>query len=377
MFTESRKRKQQDVCDKLSSSMPNTSSWSDFIYSSPSSPSVENASADNAHMLNFDSLFDQPPADPHSGANSRRHSVAVGEMDYHSFDFSKQDMNVLPASSWDADLQMLLNNAHAESAAEQRPVHRRAMSLRIDDTHHPMSFSQATTGPTFFTPNFLDALVADNQRDFAGGLSMDEGSDAATMVSDMSFMDSNDILSTTGSFLDMSTSELSTNNMTNNNNTNTTNLVTPSSITNEINSMADWLLEQQQTKENTQAQKRQRRMHPDESSLSPISPAQTMGSSMSSMSPSPPITPMQPVSVGFDQQQQQHQQQQQPGQDGEWGLNSLSTLNKPVIQSLKPLVQNYLLQKSHQDRSIPIQGESTVMVLTSKVAQKSYGTEKR
>ncbi|KAI8074224.1 beta-trefoil DNA-binding domain-containing protein [Gilbertella persicaria] len=45
--------------------------------------------------------------------------------------------------------------------------------------------------------------------------------------------------------------------------------------------------------------------------------------------------------------------------------------------SLKPMIQEYLVCREHQDRSVPVAGERTVMVLTSRVAQKSYGTEKR
>ncbi|CAO3695381.1 unnamed protein product [Rhizopus stolonifer] len=263
MFTtESRKRKQDDM-SKLSSSMP--TNWSDFIYSSPSSPSVDNV------------LYDHPTSqqshvEPNNGTNSRRHSVAVGELDYHSF-----DLNMLP------------------HFLDERPVHKRAMSLREDDL--------ALNNP-LFSPSFLEALMSENTR--PRGLSIDN-----SVTSDFSLHD----LSSSDLF------KFNTNEQT----------ITPSAtITNEINLMADWLLEQDEQ----HILKRQRR-----TTDSPL------GSSSSSSS-SPPITPMQQASLGFEEQDE---------------------------TSLQPLIQNYLLQK-HQNF---IPGEKTVTILTSRVAQKSYGTEKR
>lgn len=413
MFTtDSRKRKQHQQDDNkiLSSSMPTNSSWSDFIYSSPSSPSVE---SNHENHFNFDSFFEQHQLhiDPNnqSGANSRRHSVAVGEMDYHSFDFSKQDLNIIPGSdsaTWD-DLHLLLNSTVNNTAGQQqpqqqhvqhpdRPIHRRTMSLREDDPHYATLLSPtmptSTSSPNFFSSSFLDALVAENGngRDFQR-----EGSanDAATIISEMSFMDSSsttDILSQSGDFLKLATTDL-------------TNTITPSAITNEINTMADWLLEQQEVKEmHAQAQKRQRR---SVNSLSPVSPTHTMGSSLSSYSPSPPITPMQPASLGFEPISFQQPQQQQDSSTAttnnaatageEWDVNNHLTnmitnsnnksgiISARILQgentasSLKPLIQDYLIRRDHQDRSLPVTGERTVMVLTSRVAQKSYGTEKR
>lgn len=393
MFTtDSRKRKQEDC--KLSSSMPNntTSSWSDFIYSSPSSPSavVEN----NHHDFNFDSFFEQHQLHIESGSNSRRHSVAVGEMDYHSFDFTKQDMNVLPANdhhhqhNWD-DLHLLLNSTIQPLQHPDRPIHKRTMSLREDDPHYATllspTMSTSNSSPNFFSSSFLDALVAENN--------LNKESDAATIISDMSFMDTattNDILSQSGDFLKLATTDLSSSTNT----TSSSSTITPSAITNEINTMADWLLEQQEVKEmHSQSQKRQRR---SVNSLSPVSPTHTMGSSLSSYSPSPPITPMQPASLGFEPIS--FQSQQQPTQETTATTNNnedwdhqLSTMinNKSGLisarmlqgentaSSLKPLIQDYLIRRDHQDRSLPVTGERTVMVLTSRVAQKSYGTEKR
>lgn len=417
MFTtDSRKRKQHQQDDNkiLSSSMPTNPSWSDFIYSSPSSPSVE---SNHENHFNFDSFFEQHQLhiDPNnqSGTNSRRHSVAVGEMDYHSFDFSKQDLNIIPGSdsaTWD-DLHLLLNSTVNNTAGQQqpqqqhlqnpdRPIHRRTMSLREDDPHYATLLSPtmptSTSSPNFFSSSFLDALVAEsgNGRDFQR-----EGSatDAATIISEMSFMDSSsttDILSQSGDFLKLATTDL-------------TNTITPSAITNEINTMADWLLEQQEVKEmHAQAQKRQRR---SDNSLSPVSPTHTTGSSLSSYSPSPPITPMQPASLGFEPISFQQPQQQQENSSStttttttnaaaageEWDVNNHLTnminnsnnksgiISARILQgettasSLKPLIQDYLIRRDHQDRSLPVTGERTVMVLTSRVAQKSYGTEKR
>ncbi|GAN11150.1 LAG1-DNAbind-domain-containing protein [Mucor ambiguus] len=380
-----RKRKQAD--DKLlSSSMPTTtSSWSDFIYSSPSSPSTaaNGLHVDDQHHFNFDSFFEQHHT-PLSGSNSRRHSVAVGEMDYHSFDMQK-DMNIMTAnehSPWD-DIQMLLNStAHmnpttVSATDNERPIHRRTLSLREDDPHYATLLSPAlsTASSNFFSTSFLDALVAENASTCSSSSPTNNLNDASTIISDMSFMDSTHSThsNTTGTDL-----------------FNLNNSIPPSAITNEINTMADWLLEQQEVKEmHTQAQKRQRR---STNSLSPVSPSNTMGSSsLSSMSPSPPITPMQPASLGFEPipfGQQQQQQQQQVQQQEDWDIaktnNSKSGLitariiqGETTASSLKPLIQDYLIRRDHQERSLPVTGERTVMVLTSRVAQKSYGTEKR
>lgn len=374
-----RKRKQAD--DKLlSSSMPTaTSSWSDFIYSSPSSPSTaaNTLHADDQHHFNFDSFFEQHNT-PLSGSNSRRHSVAVGEMDYHSFDMQK-DMNIMTAnehSPWD-DIQMLLNStAHmnptaAATTENERPIHRRTLSLREDDPHYATLLSPAlsTASSNFFSTSFLDALVAENASTCSSS-SPNNLNDASTIISDMSFMDSTNSTHT---------------NTTGNDLFHLNNSIPPSAITNEINTMADWLLEQQEVKEmHTQSQKRQRR---STNSLSPVSPSNTMGSSsLSSMSPSPPITPMQPASLGFEPIPfgQQPSQQQQEDWDITKTNNSKSGLitariiqGETTASSLKPLIQDYLIRRDHQERSLPVTGERTVMVLTSRVAQKSYGTEKR
>jgi hypothetical protein len=249
MFTtETRKRKQ----DEMNSTLP--TNWTDFIYSTPSSPSIDNLF--DQHSYSFDSS---------SGTNSRRHSVAVGELDYHSFDLN--------------------------SLLEERPLHKRAMSLREDDL------------TTNLFSSYLFDLVDTRPRE----LSMD-----SSIISDLSL---NDLSNNNPDLYKFDTS-LET--------------ITPSAtLTNEINSMADWLLEN--------PQKRPRR-----STDSPL------GSSSDSSS-SPPITPMQQVSLGFEPIQE------------EWDL--------------QPLIQNYLLQKQSREEYIP--GERTIMILTSKVAQKSYGTEKR
>ncbi|KAI7901420.1 uncharacterized protein BX663DRAFT_514350 [Cokeromyces recurvatus] len=340
--TDNRKRKQDH---HLSSSMP-TSSWSDFIYSSPSSPSIEN----NLHF-NFDTLFDQQQLDQ-SGSNSRRHSVAVGEMDYHSFDFIKQDINIIPATNnnsvWD-DIQVLLNSTNTSGFTDllsnttiDRPIHKRTLSLREDNPHYATLLSPAlstitttsSSSSNFFNSSFLDALVAN------------ENNDTATIMSDVTFND--DLLKFT--------------------NSSSTSTITPSAITNEINTMADWLLEQQEVKEKEkekekQQQKRQRR---NSSTNSPISP--TMASSLSSMSPSPPITPMQPVSLGFELICQQEWGEQQPSFNKNSLISARIVQGETIAFSLKPLIQEYLVQNN---------GERTVIVLTSRVAQKSYGTEKR
>ncbi|RCH99983.1 hypothetical protein CU097_007461 [Rhizopus azygosporus] len=181
------------------------------------------------------------------------------------------------------------------------------MSLREED--------YATT--PLFSPSFLDTLMNDHPTR-PRELSVD-----SSIISDFSLNDDIFKFNTNGFHQ----------------------TITPSAIiSNEISTMADWLLEQQQQQlpQEDKQHKRQRR-----STDSPL------GSSSSASSSSPPITPMQQVSLGFEP------------------IHQLDDIKD--TSSLQPLIQNYLLQK-HQDY---IPGERTIMILTSKVAQKSYGTEKR
>lgn len=332
----SRKRKQE-----ISSSLPTTTGtcWTDFIYSSPSSPSNENP------HFNFDSFLGQHVPTTNSGSNSRRHSVAVGEMDYHSFDLLKQD------STWD-ELQFLLNTT--TDVNMDRPIHKRTMSLREDNPSYATllspTLSSSSNNSNLFSQSFLDALVAENNND------------AATMISDMS-----SLMESTGSHSQVTTEDLlklattPTSSIANP----LDSTITPAVITKEINTMADWLLEQQQ-----QQQPQGKKQRRSTSSLSPLSPTQTLGSSMSSNSPSPPITPMQSSSLGFEPIQEDYTSLLLSKN----GLLSTARMMQGVSSSLQLLIQEYLLQKKTQP-SLP--GERTVMVLTSRVAQKSYGTEKR
>lgn len=87
-------------------------------------------------------------------------------------------------------------------------------------------------------------------------------------------------------------------------------------------------------------------------------------SPISTSSPSPPITPV------FEDQEQE---EQQPCLGASTSSNSNSLVTARMLQTageLQPHLQQYLLNQNKQ-------GERTVTILTSKVAQKSYGTEKR
>ncbi|KAI8583097.1 hypothetical protein K450DRAFT_224205 [Umbelopsis ramanniana AG] len=136
----------------------------------------------------------------------------------------------------------------------------------------------------------------------------------------------------------------------------------------------------------------------------PASPTHSSSLSNTSSSPSPPITPML-------HQQQQHQQAYQqafhdgptfqhptiPEEDDEDmllnqadfagylqpnglddplksknGIVSARLLQSANVALLRPLIRHYL-----QSPNPAASGERTVVILTSKVAQKSYGTEKR
>jgi hypothetical protein len=378
--TDSRKRKQQDLCDKNGLTLPNTSSWSEFIYSSPSSPSINHNSIhtmmDSTHALNLDTFFEnQLNTNPQSGSNSRRHSVAVGELDYHSFDFLKQDMNILPTTSWDAHLQNLYNNDLPTAEKQQQ---KRSMSLRMDDLHNPLSYSHAVPDSLFFQPNCLDELMRENHNEaISADASMIAGSNLTAETSGTPYSDSNELLSRQDDLLKLASEEFGL--------TNSDGMLASSAVTNQINNIADWLL--QNTQE--QAHKRQKVRHGSNESTLPVSPEQISGSSLCSLSPSPPITPTQQVSVGFESHSYLQNQVPHNGTE-KWDLNGVANNNnkanavacrilqgQTAASSLKPLIQDYLIRRDHQDRTLPVTGERTVMVLTSKVAQKSYGTEKR
>ncbi|KAG2222708.1 hypothetical protein INT45_011196 [Circinella minor] len=430
--------------------------WSDFVYSSPSSPSngipsgalpstADALMLDHAYDLNLDSIFSHNnlttttaahndlnafdfDASILDGSSSRRHSVAVGELDYHSFENIKQDLDV---RRFDADLQQLLglpsswsssnssdsnnssialNNNNNDTSAAPMPLdgeplqHKRTMSLRLE-TSLPMqqsSSSGSPTTPAFFSPSFLDALNAEEDRDApllfpTGPTSFHTALPLVDPASDMNNHQQQALLHSPQQQQQTYQQDGGT-------------TVSPNDMWFGDN-------QQQQAKEEIIGANVKRRGSKASRMSPPTSPSNTITSSMSSSSPSPPITPMQPV--GYDQLSYKHhpaipeedeemssswnndnnannnnnnknntqrQQQQQAAAQAALAAaanNRLRTSKSSLVTArmlqgantaaaLKPHVQQYLMSNDPAGS-----GERTVMILTSKVAQKSYGTEKR
>ncbi|KAI7887732.1 uncharacterized protein EV154DRAFT_484822 [Mucor mucedo] len=245
-------------------------------------------------------------------------------MNFHSFDkmgWNNQDLvmnasgNSLP-SSWSSS-----------SSSDPNPmIHRRAMSLRLDnlpiqqhmDMHHRASISTASpTTPAFFSPSFLDALKQDDD-----------------IMMDTSFENHHGL-----------TDDLIHNFMMNQQEQST---ITPSVInTGEVNNLTNWLLNGDSPNTTTS------------SSSPPL--VQT------NSSPSPPIQSfLQHPSIPEEEDEDMDSHEKQRTR-----LEIASRMIPPVPNNaiaIKPLVQKYLST---------FENEQKVMIHTSKVAQKSYGTEKR
>lgn len=278
-----RKRKGEFVEPK-----PINTSWTDYVYSSPNSPQQQQ---DYDHILN-------------QVNNERRHSVSVAEMNFHSFDKLNWNSNELALSGGNS-----LPSSWSSSSSDHPMIHRRAMSLRLDnlplqqsDMHRASISTASPTTPAFFSPSFLDALKHED-----------------------------DMMDT--SFEHPLTDDLIQNFMMNQQST-----ITPSVInTGEVNNLTNWLLNQ---------------------------------SSPTKRSASPPASPIY---------QKQHPSipEEEDEDMMELDKNRIKQLDIPsriAVQGsnsdaiMKPLVQKYL--STFQD-------ERKIMIHTSKVAQKSYGTEKR
>ncbi|KAJ8656397.1 hypothetical protein O0I10_007965 [Lichtheimia ornata] len=448
----SRKRKQDFSMDTSKTS--SSAAWSEFVYSSPSSPSSNNNNMTNAtHMppssstggdmtldsssnfanfdINLDSIFasgtngnfdhsfdfDQYNLESHlplSGSASRRHSVAVGEMDYHSFDNLKQDFDI---RRFDASLQQLLelpsswsSNSTSEQSNDSYPPpapHKRAMSLRLETS---LPLQQQSTGspdtPALFTPSFLDALNAEEDKDapllFPSGaisfttptpLNGDGGENNQQRPEDMLNMSSSPSNSSVDYLLQQHHQQAATTTATSSSiPISTSSTIAPSAISNNM-----WMMggDHHHTPEKSSNRSTVAKRRVSKSRTSPpTSPSNTITSSMSSMSPSPPITPMQ--AHAFDHSNKKHHHptileedetiSEQQHNNNSWAnstdhpmrMSKSSLIAARMMQGvntaniLKPHVQQYLMSNDPAGS-----GERTIMILTSKVAQKSYGTEKR
>ncbi|KAI9321891.1 hypothetical protein BX666DRAFT_1906713 [Dichotomocladium elegans] len=404
--------------------------------------SSSGASSHFDHTFNFDQ-YDFESHLPLSGSASRRHSVAVGELDFHSFETVKQEIDM---KRFDASLQQLLavpsawsttedhpdlnnddsNHIHEKSLTYQqhqqqqpRPTHKRAMSLRLETTHsfqHHASASPDT--PSLFTPSFLDALNADEDKNspllfpsgpvsFTTALPFTGAENQHQAMTDNLLNMSSSSSSSSTEFLLQQQRQRHQNIMA----TAGTDTVAPSAISSDIQSMHSWMCGQQQQEQQLSKEESAVKARVDKASRPspPVSPSNTASSSSSS----PPITPMQPASVNTnlnnnyehftmpenhyhptipeeeDEHVSDHQYQRHNVTAGmsPWPVSldqqkirssRSSLVNARMLQGattasvLKPHVQEYLMSNDPAGS-----GEHTVMILTSKVAQKSYGTEKR
>ncbi|KAI9267252.1 hypothetical protein EDC94DRAFT_602740 [Helicostylum pulchrum] len=360
MADNTRKRKQEFVEPK-----PINTCWSDFVYSSPNSPqqqqNIQQQQQQNIQHqqqdFNLDTIF-------HNQHDHRRHSVSVGDMQFHSLDklgWNNNELeqlltggsgNSLP-SSWSSSSSMTVDNGGNGNNNNAPIIHRRAMSLRLDNLpiHHqqhstePIDMHRASistaspTTPAFFSPSFLDALKQDDE------MMVDNSFESAHHFSDDLIHDF---------MMNQQQQQQQQQQST----------ITPSVIStgDEVNNLTNWLLNQPPTITTT---KRKSCSSSSSSSTSPLHNA----------SPSPPAT-----TTSIQTYQQQHPSIPEEEDEEDIDLEARNRnkqqldISSRVLQgthnasTLKPLVQKYLLT---------FENERKITILTSKVAQKSYGTEKR
>lgn len=338
--------------------------WSDFVYSSPNSPQQplshhHHPPPQPHHDFNMDSIFTAAPHEHHDQANagSRRHSVTVGEMHFHSFDKPhgyhdlEQLLGASLPSSWSSSSSsastIQQNHHHHNNNIDVMP-HRRAMSLRLDTPTQPIDMHRASistaspTTPAFFSPSFLDALKQEDDIMFDSNHQFSDD-----MIHDF-------MMSTSAPNASAAATAAAT-----------TSTITPSVIStgDDVHNLTNWLLNQPAANSNV-VKRKSSTTSTNTSSTSPSSPSVHMAST-----PSPPSASMTSL------YQQQHPSiPEEEDEDIDTNLLRNSTVNSRIIQGnsnaaiMKPLIQKYLGT---------LEDERKVIILTSKVAQKSYGTEKR
>ncbi|KAL0086776.1 p53-like transcription factor [Phycomyces blakesleeanus] len=280
----SRKRKQEFNDPKY------LTPWSDYMDSN----SLQQPSIDLFGMpgiLQDSAMTDITQANDHS----RRHSVAVGELNYHSFPVKQEPATTTTPEQWDPDLSQLFgsslpsswSSSSSQGTHRERPnsVHRRTLTLIPDVAR----ITPGPSTPVFFPPNFLDAL---NSEEEEHDTFQDTFQDTFPLNLNIDPLGLYDPISS---------------------------YIPQTFVPTDVDEMTHWVLN---------ASIKQEALTPPPMQSSP------------STSPSPPIPSLQ--SMSYAQQS----------------------------DSLKSSIQHYLLQNSPENCY-------TAMLLTSKVAQKSYGTEKR
>lgn len=340
--------------------------WSDFVYSSPNSPQQQLSHQHQQHHdFNIDSIFSTTSHEHENNAGSRRHSVTVGEMHFHSFDKPQgyhdleQLLGASLPSSWSSSSSgaSTIQNNNNNNNIDVIP-HRRAMSLRLDTLTQPIDMHRASvstaspTTPAFFSPSFLDALKQEDD-----------------IMFDSNNQFSNDMIHDFMMSTSTPTATTATPTTTSSSATTTTTTITPSVINtgDDVNNLTNWLLNQPTTNHNNGGNVVKRKSSTTSTATSSTSPSSSSIHMIST--PSPPSASMTSL------YQQQHPSiPEEEDEDIDTNLLRNSTINSRIIQGtnnssiMKPLIQKYLGT---------LEDERKVIILTSKVAQKSYGTEKR
>jgi hypothetical protein len=384
--TATRKRKQEFETPKVNTS------WSDFVYSSPNSPQQHQQAQQQQHQQQqdfdlVDPIFSasNPQTNDFNMGDNRRHSVTVAEMHFHSFDKQHQynnesleqllnsNNNSLP-SSWSSSS----SSTEQQQQLQQQPLlHRRAMSLRLDNLHQPPQPQQtqpidmqhrasissnsiaSPTTPAFFSPSFLDALKQDDDM----------------MLDQHHHQQQHHFDNGNHHFSDDLIHDFMMNQQQQQQQQQT---ITPSVIStgdDEVNNLTNWLLNQpqqpQQQQHNFYQQKRKSSTSSTSSSMSTHSPPHQQ----QQQSPSPinyqpqqvhPSIPEEGEGEENDDQQQDYPRNTKQMIDQHISARMIQGTNNASM--MKPLIHKYL---------DTFENERKIMILTSKVAQKSYGTEKR
>lgn len=288
-----------------------------------------------------DTAFQQDQTVNHSNPSSRRHSVAVGELDLHGMmDPTWFDQPAYPVD--DLNFSSALSHLHQYGQQEQQQYHpnhpnhhhhhRRAMSMQQSDGFlsqaHLQSLSNKDTLAEFHPPSSF--------------ISSSEFGSSMVMNMDL-FNPPNDVVPTW-----LLSHHISPSTTTTNGSSCSSSSPPPSgpkvgndTATNNLHSKIEGADNQQQPK-----RKRQKNTHSSGMTMTTVDSV-----------PTPSVKQETSPMTAFNQLSFEQQQKQQP-----------QTHTIMTHDAIRSFIHKYLTERY---------GERTVMLLTSRVAQKSYGTEKR
>jgi hypothetical protein len=373
-------------------------------------------------MDNNQALMHQPQTDfsNNSGPHSRRHSLAFGELDYQypvafngnnnnadSFLVKQEPLDTMHWGNMDFNNMLLdgdpfasfspsLSSYSSGNSMDQVTMlpHQRTMSLRLENTSphsqdRRMSYSPTT--PAFFSSNFLDSLSISTEEDgnslanqsFVDSMAV-HGDGSSGYNSHHQHVDATPVSdSASPDFMMVHLDQLAMQSSV----SPQRQLQQPSDVC-MMESLSPTMVSAK--RQSISKQRRSSTFKPNRTPP-PSSPATTM-------SPSPPVTPSQQIN-SFDSFHHNHPSIPEEEDDlmKAATTSSIETSDEAMerrisaerraknslvsarivqgansAQQLKPLIQQYLL--SNDPSAL---GEHSVTLLTGKVAQKSYGTEKR